>query len=229
MIKGIRGRHAGIRGRHAGSVLLALTCAATATAPPSAQAQDTAKADAPAPAPVAPALPWHAALAHFAAEPSVQEVVERLRGGPREALAIRRSVARARRSGWAPTLRLRAQHGQGQDLGTYLYPDSNRQNASSDRDLTLEAALWFRLDRLVYHSDETAWSRLQRSVVDSRRTRIEHAIKLYFERRRLQLEEVLAATPNALRRLRILELQAMLDELTGQQLRRRWVTAFELR
>jgi hypothetical protein len=168
-----------------------------------------------------------AALQRYAREPGVERVVQAaLQHAPKtraDALA-----SRARTAGWVPTVALRARRGQGVDLSHALAEDA--LDASTDDDLTLEAALTFQLDRVVFRSEEVALARQSQAEVDARAARARTVIALYFERRRLQLERDLGGSGNLERAVRIAELEALLDVFTNGAFGRmiaasRWKTA----
>lgn len=158
-----------------------------------------------------------AALQRYAREPSVRQVVDAVlaRAPEPRAAAL---ASRARTAGWVPTLALRARRGQGVDLSHALADEA--LEFSTDDDLTLEAALTFELDRVVFRSEEVALARQAQSEADARATRVRNAIALYFERRRLQLERDLTPNADPRRALRILELEALLDLLTAGEFTR---------
>jgi hypothetical protein len=151
------------------------------------------------------------ALQRYAREPSVERVIEAALARAPEARAAQ-LASRARAAGWVPTVTLRARRGQGVDLSHALADDA--LDLSTDDELTLEAALTFDLDRVVFRSEEVALARQTQSEADARATRVRAVIALYFERRRLQLERDFAATADLQRTLRIAEIEALLDVLT---------------
>lgn len=168
-----------------------------------------------------------AALARYAGEPSVQQLVEAaLRVAPRidtEALADR-----ARSAGWMPRLTLRARRGQALDLRSDQDEDALR--VVSNDDLTLEAALSFELDRLVFRPEEVALLRQRRTELDARAALVRQIVHLYYERRRLQVERDLDPEPRIVRSVRIAEIEALFDVFTRGEFRRmieraRWRTA----
>jgi hypothetical protein len=163
-----------------------------------------------------------AALQRYAREPSVERVVEvalaRAPSGRAEALA-----SRARTAGWVPTVSLRARRGQGVDLSHALADDS--LDLSTDDELTLEAALTFELDRVVFRSEEVALARQSQAEGDARGARVRGVIALYFERRRLQLERDLDASADPRRELRIAEIEALLNVLTDGEFGRMLASA----
>jgi len=149
--------------------------------------------------------------ARFDHEPTVAEVL-------REALALHdagstdptRAARRARRSALLPELRLRARRGRERDASE----TQTGTNLSTDDDAVLEGTLVFQLPRAVYSGDEAAWSREARAQVAARVQVVRLVVALYFERRRLQLEQALGEV-SVESVVRIAELEALLDGLTG--------------
>jgi hypothetical protein len=183
-----------------------------ATLASTALAQDVA----PPRAPAHDAKRLQEALARFAKEPSVAQVLRAAsriapHAEPAEALA-----SRARLSGWVPSLGLKARRGQAVDLASSGGDESLR--LSTDDDLTLEAGLTFELSRVVFAREEVAVRR-QADVEQRERAAQRGAIiRLYFERKRLLVERELldAKAPEAIARsVRILEIEALLDTFTG--------------
>jgi hypothetical protein len=155
------------------------------------------------------------ALARYAGEPSVEAVVEAaLAADPASPEEARRAARRARRSGLLPLVRVRVQHGRGQDRTDYVGTNA-RTNLGEDQDLTLEGRVELRLGRLVYAQDEIAWAREQRARESAREARVRQVIALYFERRRLLLERDLLGADDLPRQLRRVEIEALLDVLTN--------------
>jgi hypothetical protein len=75
--------------------------------------------------------------------------------------------------------------------------------------------LVFRFDRLVFASEEPALLRERRSLEEARTTLVAQIVALYYERRRLLVERTLVGVPDLEAELRILEIEALLDALTG--------------
>ncbi|MDD9934680.1 MAG: hypothetical protein OXT09_13810, partial [Myxococcales bacterium] len=150
------------------------------------------------------------ALARYAHEPSVAELVAATERAQRtrDPAAL---AARARAAGWVPRVTLRARRGQAVDLDGA--GDSLR--LSTDDDLTLEAALVFELDRLVFRREETAIHRDARAARQLRMALVREVVALYHERRRLQLRRDLAPTRDVEIPLRIAEIEALLDIFTN--------------
>ena len=177
-----------------------------------------ASAQAPASGPSPEAI--RRALARYATEPTVEQVVQAaLAADPVSPDQARDAARRARRSGLLPIVRFRVQHGRGQDRTDYRGTNA-RTNLGSDHDLTLEGRLELRLGRLVYASDEMAWAREQRAREAARDARVRQVVTLYFERRRLLLERDLLGVDDLERQLRRVEIEAMLDVYTGGEFTR---------
>jgi hypothetical protein len=196
---------------------------ATAVSPPAAPASRRS-ATPPPPAPARDAV--QAALARYAHEPSADEIVQAaVSAAPRgqtEALA-----ERARTAGWIPRVGLRARRGQGVDLATL---QAGGLRLSTDDDLMLEASLTFDFDRVVFRSEEVALAREARTERHVRAALVREIVKLYFERRRLQVELDLELARDPEASARIAEIEALLDIFTNgvfrQMMRRaRWKTA----
>lgn len=156
------------------------------------------------------------ALSRYRHEPEVSLLVERAialaDADPARAHALAR---RARRSALLPDLRLGARRGRGRDRTDSQSADTGRTNLSADDDLALEASLVFRLGASVYARDEVILAREARARAAAREDLVRTVVSLYFERRRLQLERDLLGLVDAERLLRILEIEALLDGLTG--------------
>ena len=160
------------------------------------------------------------ALYRYREEPSAQQLV-RAALSERSATPgrLRDAMDRARATGWLPTARGAIRRGQAIDLRG-LTETAAPTNVSTGDDLTLEARLVFRFDRIVFAPQEPALLRELRAAEASEQALTELVIRLYFERRRLQLERDLAGQVDVLRELRILELETLLDVLSGGRLSR---------
>jgi len=160
------------------------------------------------------------ALARYRHEPSVDHVVEAaLAQRSSNPGRVRDAMDRARATGWLPTTRALVRRGQAVDLRA-LTGETTPTNVSTDDDLVLEARMTFYFDRIVYAPDEPSLLRELRATEDARARLIAQVVALYFERRRLQLERDLAEARDPARRIRILELTALLDALSGGALTR---------
>jgi hypothetical protein len=149
--------------------------------------------------------------------PSAREVVRMVLQASRDIdpERIERLVRRARLSGLSPTLRLGAERGLKQDLSSSSTLEAERLAAAIADDLNLDATLTFDLSRLVFAPEEVRLLSVQRWLAGDRRKLVEHALALYFKRRKLLLEErVVSAEELPEIRLAIEELEALLDALT---------------
>ncbi|MEM9073999.1 MAG: hypothetical protein AAGE52_36235 [Myxococcota bacterium] len=184
----------------------------------SARSDTTRSEPAPQPAPTVAPTPEAiaAALARYAHEPRVDELLEALADLPElDPEVPRRAARRARRGGWLPTLRLSLRRGQARDLSEQFDRDDDRTRVSTDDDLTLEASLTLRLDRAAYGPDEVPLLRESRARDQDRQERARNVIAAYYERRRLQLERDLLGRRDTETLIRIAELEALLDAFTG--------------
>ena len=156
-----------------------------------------------------------AVLARYRSEPTVTEVVR----AARAAMAVSPTASmasRARAAGWIPTMGLSARRGVGVDLsssGTAATDDSLR--LSTDDDLSLTASLTFELDRLLFRHEEIGIVREARTERTARTEQIREVVRLYFLRRRMQLERDLGAGDPVAQALGIAEAEALLDAFTN--------------
>lgn len=162
-----------------------------------------------------------AALERYRHEPSVGRVV-------RAALATRAvdparardAIDRARLAGLLPNARVGIRRGQAVDLRSLTSTTGERTNVYTDDDLMIEGSVIFRLDRLLSPPQEAALLRELRALEDARADLVRAVVALYFERRRLQLERDLLGRRELAHALRILEIEALLDALTGGEFAR---------
>jgi len=165
------------------------------------------------------------ALESLSHEPSVERVVAAAVAA-QPADGSKDLASRARSAGWVPRVGLRARRGQAVDLSAAQ--DGESLKLSTDDDLTLEASLTFELDRLVFRREEVALVQKAQAARAARLALIREVIALYFERRRVQLEQRLHGH-TLQRSVRIAELSALLDLFTGGAFQRmisdsRWRT-----
>lgn len=126
----------------------------------------------------------------------------------------------ARFSAILPTLKLGADFSEGRDESLDRYQDDpDRWGADTDRGFGADISLQWKLDRLIFNTDELkVFDELaDRAIRRENLTAL--LISVYFERRRLQLEWLLLP-PGDLgdaleRRMRIEELGQTIDALTG--------------
>jgi hypothetical protein len=127
-------------------------------------------------------------------------------------------LRRIHHAAWLPELRLGAER----DLGTReaIDPhDGARYGTYSLDEIRMEGRATWRLDRLVFDPEELRASRETVRLAELRQELALTVVRLYFERRRLLLEEALgsesAPREAALRATRIEELSAALEALCG--------------
>ncbi len=202
--------------------MLLLFAAASVAAEPSPTSDD-AQSDAPA----ASAHPTHAdpsptsaarlraALARYRREPSVAAVVRVARASM--AVSPTTTMAsRARTAGWVPTLGLSARRGQGVDLSSPSQSAAGDPlRLSTDDELSLTASLRFELDRLVFRHEEIPIVREARAERAAHGAQIREVVRVYFLRRRLQLERDLGVGDATEQALGIAEAEALLDVFTN--------------
>jgi hypothetical protein len=133
-------------------------------------------------------------------------------------------VERARFAGWLPELRLMADRRfartESVDLGS---PTNGAELApvgiDTNNDVRYQCRATWDLSKIIFNPDEIGAQSQALRTADTRREIESLVIRLYFERRRLKAESAAADDldmPSGLRReLRIAELEAELDALTG--------------
>jgi hypothetical protein len=141
-----------------------------------------------------------------------------------EPARARSLVERARFAGWLPELRImvdrRFARTESVDLGSptdvaALAP----VGIGSNNDVRYQARATWDLSKLIFNSDEIGAQFQALRTADTRREIESLVIRLYFERRRLKAESSTAddldMLPGSRRELRIAEIEAELDALTG--------------
>jgi len=161
------------------------------------------------------------ALRRFRHEPCIRRVQRAAIGRANVSAGLaRRWLRRVRRAAWLPSLQLgagahvRRDKGLDQKAGT---ADLFQEGAANQ--ITYEIKLSWDLPRLIFDPNELKVIREAQRIAELRDQIVAQVTRLYFERRRLQLLEVLrpVLTPRAAlrRQLRIAELTALLNSLTG--------------
>ncbi|MFT5357245.1 MAG: hypothetical protein ACI9KE_004479 [Polyangiales bacterium] len=152
-----------------------------------------------------------AALRRYHHEASIDAIIRAIDELPElSAETIARLVRRGRLAALLPQIRGRARRGQAVDLSERV--DDLRY--STDDSLSVELALTWDLNRLVYGPDEVALSREAARRREAKVQRSRLIVGVYFERRRLQLERDLLGVVDMVHELRIQELGAMLNALS---------------
>jgi outer membrane protein TolC len=155
------------------------------------------------------------ALRRYTHEPTVVQVVMAALENPAiDPGEVARAATRARAAGWLPDIQLRARRGRGQDYYATQSTTSDRTNFSTGDDMFIEAGLTFHLDRLLASGMEVGFLREERNHWAARRELVGSIIRLYFERRRLQLQRDLFRRSSLEDALRIQEIEAQLEVFT---------------
>lgn len=122
-------------------------------------------------------------------------------------------VTRARVAGLLPIVRGGVRRGQGIDLSAQETGEEGRATWSTDDDLSVFGTVTFRLDRLLFAREEVPLLREERSRRAERWEIVRTVVSIYYERRRLRVEQELLGVDLA-RAVRIEELGALLDGFT---------------
>jgi outer membrane protein TolC len=193
--------------RRAGLLALGFVAAASASAS-AARAEDTT-----------PALDRERireAQRHYAHEASVGQVIraalEAYGSGPTHTSQL---ASRARRRGWMPRIGVDVRHGQARDLSERQTGETGRTNLSTDNELTIEGSLDFDLGQIIFADKEVSLLRQRRALRRERRQLVERVVRLYYERRRLQLERDLLDQNDIAHMVRIAEIEALLNSFTN--------------
>lgn len=163
-----------------------------------------------------------AILKKFRSEPTIRDVH---RVAMNYALVNRSRITslmgRARFAGWLPEFRFRYQRNTDDDRNT-VFPTANTPiltTQSTDLDNRFEFRATWRFDELIFNRNELAVYRELKRLIDLRVDVLKETTKLYYERRRLQVDLVLRKPKTLLRRVRMMlrmqELTADLDAFTG--------------
>lgn len=133
-------------------------------------------------------------------------------------------LERARFAGWLPELRImvdrRFARSESVDLGSPTDLSALAPvGIDSNDDVRYQARATWDLSRLIFNPDELAAQAQALRTADTRRELESLVIRLYFERRRLKAESAAADALDMLagsrRELRVAEIEAELDALTG--------------
>lgn len=126
----------------------------------------------------------------------------------------------ARRSGALPRLTVRTRRIWDDSRRAEELAQGPRTRVDIDDNLLLEAQLQFDLGRLVYGTESIAWAREAREREHRRTARAREIVQLYYERERLLFELSTLHGHDREYELRIIEIEAHLDALTGGALTR---------
>ena len=164
----------------------------------------------------------NAILKKFRTEPTIRQIH---RVAANFALVNRDRITslmgRARFAGWLPEFRFRYQRNTDDDRNT-VFPTVNTPiltTQSTDNDHRFEFRATWKLDELIFNRNELAVYRELKRLIDLRVDVLKETTKLYFERRRLQIDLMIKPPKTLLRRIRMMlrmqELTADLDAFTG--------------
>jgi len=168
-------------------------------------------------------------LSVFDDEPAVQQVhAWAAREADSDPAELARQLQESRAEGALPLIRLRGRY---TDRSNRKW-DSTDVIAGRDRDSDYQVDLWLEWDlgRLAAGDTQTRLLRESRARAELRQAVLAQVDRVYFDRRRALLERALAAPDEPLaarleRRLRVQELNATLDALTGGKWSRALVRA----
>ena len=192
-----------------------LTALVLALAPMAASAEPTPDAEA------------RKLLSRFDNEPTVNEVQQAaLTYAAMHPEQYETMRARSRWAAALPELRLRATQDKGDDQTQYqryngaLAPAEPLSDTSkTDENLELQGEVRWRLNELVFNKYEMGVVREHRQVARERQRILQSVTQVYFERRRAQVDLLLAppgdAAARTLAELKVSELTAELDGMTG--------------
>lgn len=134
---------------------------------------------------------------------------------------------RAKRSAWLPKLRARLDKNLGEGR-TFIIEggEAPRDALTTDDDVGFELRAEWELGRLAFNPDELRVSEESRDSARMREDVIYEVTRMYFDRRRLQIE-LLLAPPDKVevrveKELRVEEMTSMLDSLTGGRFEGTW-------
>ena len=167
------------------------------------------------PATVSSDAPSAAELQRYRDEPSAEQLVARaLASGALDPRRASEARERARLSGLLPIVRADVRRGSGWDLRTQQGVTADTAVLASDDSWSVVGSVTFRLDRLLYAREESSLLTEERRLEAARLHLVTEIVRLYFERRRLQLERDRRGETDLVTEARIAELGAMLDALT---------------
>jgi hypothetical protein len=158
-------------------------------------------------------------------EPTVEELQRAaVRHAELEPERVRSWERRLRLAPLAPTLRVQVGRGVFDLASTTDASGVTRLTVGARDEWQFQIAATWALDRLVFHPDELRLAREAQRVAARRERLVTDVAQLYYERRRLQLALAQAPPPDGSAagvRLRLEELSAILDGLTGGALGQR--------
>jgi photosystem II stability/assembly factor-like uncharacterized protein len=169
----------------------------------------------------------------FAYEPTIEEIreaaIEYAEVQPDKIEKWRKAAAN---KAWLPALRVAYDKDRDWQSDKYYYSGKHVDNdITKGRDEAWSISLTWELGDLIYNSAQTSIDNRSRLTVQLRDDILNEVTRLYFERRRLQIEMVTAPpeelTEKIEKRLRLQELTANIDGLTGSYLSKRLVNTIK--
>ena len=174
--------------------------------------------------------PARRALEQFAKEPTMTQVrATAIRYAEVMPEKIQSWRARAAWKSWIPHFTLGLNRNTNATIGSSSSGGKTTFTVGpDDHSLTVNYGFTWDLADLIWSTDQTSIDVRSRLMVQLRNDILDEVTRLYFERRRLQVEYALAPvkepTLQAERQLRLEELTAQIDALTGGEFGPRWQT-----
>jgi len=169
-------------------------------------------------------------FSEFSNEPGIEEI--------REAAMYYAEVQPEKIEGWRkaaakkallPDLRFEYNNNKGWQSSTYFYSTSSQKytddDITRDRDNAWSVSMTWKLGDLIWNDAQTSIDSRSKLMVELRDDILNEVTRLYFERRRLQIEMLLSPNENIKEKiekeLRLQELTADIDALTGSYMSRK--------
>ncbi|MBU0730663.1 MAG: hypothetical protein KKA70_13070 [Proteobacteria bacterium] len=168
-------------------------------------------------------------LNRFAQEPSIEEIrdaaIQYAEVSPDKINHWRKAAAR---KAWLPELRVAYDENEDFQTSTYFYSTSSEKYTDDDitegTDSGWSVSLSWDLGDIIWSSDQTSIDTRSRLMVQLRDDVLNEVTRIYFERRRLQvqimIDENMDINDRIEKELRLEELTANIDALTGSYLSR---------
>ncbi|MDP2306694.1 MAG: hypothetical protein Q8P18_11785 [Pseudomonadota bacterium] len=161
-------------------------------------------------------------LARFENEPNVRAVQEMvLEYSKTDPRYVEEWMSASKNAAWLPELKVTYDYDNGYDYD-YLYeinPQGELDKSGVDNDHGVQVYAKWRLDRLVMSSDRIRVISETQDIVKLRDKVLEEVTRLYFDRRRLQVDLLLNAPADlktqVKNEMRLQELTAQIDAYTG--------------
>jgi photosystem II stability/assembly factor-like uncharacterized protein len=170
------------------------------------------------------------ALSMFSHEPSIEEIREAAiiyaEVHPEKIVKWRKAASKR---AWLPDLRVAYDKNKDWQSSTYFYSTSSQKYTNDDitsgKDDGWSVSLTWELGDIVWNNDQTSIDSRSRLMVQLRDDVLNEVTRLYFERRRLQVEALLSGPQDIADKieneLRLQELTASIDAITGSYMLKR--------